>query len=342
MSFAVFLSLWRSVMSSSSIVLVFPSLLFLFTASVHPAKQLLSKDLRLTMFTTKPSPNPRTAPIKHRTTEDLQASYHDLIPCGEIPQGMGGIYTFPIQLPSQPGDQTVQTTTVIGTTGCTTCEGVYIPIDAHRCFAAHFDAAMFKYHTSYADITERNGQLITSLRLAVQTSLEKTFPGMESELTTIRNSEHLKARAAVVSTWQIICGHPGPGWHILDVVCSFFHLDKLALTNKCGGHHGFIVDHADDSAQSLHLLAWDRPAPTERVFDEIAKLAERGEKRAEREFVGVGEKLKRREYIDLFGAVYGTTYRMVRPSAAGWWARSLEGYGGKELFTFRDLEGGGK
>lgn len=146
------------------------------------------------------------------------------------------------------------------------------------------------------------------------------FEGREQDVETIRSRGDLKERAVVVSTWQIVGGGKGPGFHIIDVLCEYFQLDKLKLASRCSAHHGFIVDNYDRTPQSLHLMGWRLPAPTEHVFDEISKLADGCPK------PGWDEK---------FMAIYTTTYEWVMPWSAGWWARPLPTAGEERPVCFR-------
>lgn len=116
-----------------------------------------------------------STPPKYRTRADLEHRNENLTYYVHIPQGIGGIYTFPLTLASDKHTQ--QHTTLIGTTGCSTCAGFYIPIDARRCFVAHFDGA----------ITGREGMarshilddLIECFKRAVRQALDRTFQTVE-------------------------------------------------------------------------------------------------------------------------------------------------------------------
>ncbi|CZT20551.1 uncharacterized protein RCC_06409 [Ramularia collo-cygni] len=263
--------------------------------------------------------NPRSAQSKYKNREDLAATGERLKLSAHVPQGMGGIYTFPLELPFRQGDEGIVKTTIIGTTGCSTCVGVYIPIDDDRCFAAHFDGASYKRPRN-SSVYQVPDALAEYFKLAVKTSLDHVFKGKEQDVETIRRREDLKARAVVVSTWLVVGGQKGPGFYIIDVLCDYFQLDKLKLASKCSAHHGFVVDHCDQSSQSLHLLGWTRPAPDEKVFDEISKLA---------------DSCPEPGWDEKFMSIYRTTYEWVMPWNAGWWARPLLNAGEKKPFRFR-------
>lgn len=243
----------------------------------------------------------------------------DLKPSANVLQGTGGIYTFPLNLPSIPGEKEVLKTTIIGTTGCSTCVGVYIPIDNNRCFAAHFDGCIVGEPRD-----ARNWQipdiLVDPFKDAVRHSLDRSFQGMQQEVSSIRKREDLKARVVVVSTWQVVGGRKGPGFYVIEVLCEYFQLDGVKLAKKCSGHHGFVVDHADKTPGSLCLLGWTRPAPTEQDFDQMAKIA---------------DKCVKPEWADSFLSVIETTYDFVMPRSVGYAERPLTRPGGPTRFGFR-------
>ena len=219
-----------------------------------------------------------------------------------LTQGAGGIYSFPIscQLPVD----TTQTTSIT-VTGCQTCVGVYIPIDDKRCFAAHFDGPL--------DLPppERNvvawqipKHLSRSFRAAIRSNLQDLFKELQTELKSFQQREDLKARSIVVCPWRSLCGRKGPGFHFIEVLCEFFHLDRARILESPNlSYHGFIVDHFDKSPSGTTMLGWTRPNPSEKDHDLMAEIANQGAKDY------WGENMR---------SVFRATHDYVMPFSLGW------------------------
>lgn len=229
--------------------------------------------------------------------------------CLYLRQGVGGIYSFPQDLPKDEYHKTVQKTRSICTTGCLTCVGVYIPIDDKRCFAAHIDGSIYKpLKNRDSSVWQITDDLAVSFRETVRTALDQTFQGMQQEVATIQQRQDLKDRAVVICTWPAVGQQTGPGFHIIDVLCDYFHLDKTKLA-KYGAHHGFIVNHASKKPSSTKLVGWTRPGPSERVLDGISQIADNCAKPI---------------WGDNFRSVFHTTYEYVMPPALGWMPRVVD------------------
>jgi hypothetical protein len=228
--------------------------------------------------------------------------------CLYVPQGAGGIYTLPMNLPDLLTGRP-HISTVVSTSGCMTCLGVYIPIDDTRCFVAHIDGNI--YHPG--DRTIVNWQipsaLHTSFQNAVRKQLDHTFSGVPEVVRKIQQSKVLKERVVLVSFWPTVGGQTGPASLAIDVVCQYFLLDKAKLLNKCGVNHGFIIDHSDKSPRGTTLLGWDCPGPAPQVLDEIALLADNCDKPA---------------WGENFKSILNATYTYVMPDTLGWKTRGLQ------------------
>lgn len=64
-------------------------------------------------------------------------------------------------------------------------------------------------------------------KLTVRQSPDRRFNGVQQEPESVRNREDVKARAVIVSTWQMVSGQNAPAIHIIDILCGQFQLDKL-------------------------------------------------------------------------------------------------------------------
>ncbi|CZT21212.1 uncharacterized protein RCC_07074 [Ramularia collo-cygni] len=230
------------------------------------------------------------------------SSLNPTIPhCLYLQQGMGGIYTFPTDF-LDPQSTNLLHATAIGTTGCMSCVGVYIPIDDNRCFAAHIDASIYKPYERNMSVWQIPDNLGPSLRNVVRGMLESTFKGKEHEVKSIQQRQDLKDRAIIVCFWPTVGQQSGPGPHVIDTLCEYFHLDQKKLIGANAVHHGFIVDHFDKLSQRTRLLGWTRPGPSPQVLDEIAKLA---------------DNCTTRPWGDNFRSIFQTTYEYVMPSTLG-------------------------
>lgn len=240
--------------------------------------------------------------------------------CLYAERGAGGIYSFPVNLPSEDEHDEPCKTTTISTTGCTTCVGVYIPIDAKRCFAAHIDGSVYRLLQKDRDITvwQIQDDIAASFRTSVRDLLDRTCQGMEKEVQNIPKT--LKEKAVIVCCWPVVGQQKGPGFHITEVLCELFNLDKATVTSKYVAHHGFIVDHISHNVQ---LLGWTRPGPTKEVLDQIAKIA---------------DKCVKPIWGDNFRSVFRTTYEYVMPWTLGWETRRPEKESEKPWFFEYDGE----
>ncbi|KJX95952.1 hypothetical protein TI39_contig852g00001, partial [Zymoseptoria brevis] len=222
--------------------------------------------------------------------------------CHYMPQGRGGIFTVPMNLAGK--SSTSDDVTSICTTGCSTCVGVYIPIDEKRFFAAHIDGAIRDPNAGQNRrmvAWQISNSLAVSFKRAVRAGLDRTFKHMDREVKTIRQSNELKRRAVIVCFWPVVGGITGPGPHAIDVLCDYFDLDRATVVDPYTAHHGFIIDHSQRIPPII--LGWTRPGPTPWVMDEIAKIA---------------EKCNKPVWGDNFWSVLTATYEYVFPGRLGW------------------------
>ncbi|KAF7187936.1 hypothetical protein HII31_10836 [Pseudocercospora fuligena] len=188
-----------------------------------------------------------------------------------LQQGQGGLFTLPIKCETKEGH--IFNTTKIGTHGCITCVGVYIPIDDKRCFAAHLDGRLeLPGRMTEVDMFQVPNDFEISCRNAVRWCLDRTFEDTPQDVETIRTRQDLKDRAIIICPWQVVGGQKATGHHFVKALCDFFLLDEAKVVNKQVSH-GFIVDHTDKSTQGTQFLGWNRPGPSESDFDNMVKIA---------------------------------------------------------------------
>ncbi|EME77323.1 uncharacterized protein MYCFIDRAFT_179898 [Pseudocercospora fijiensis CIRAD86] len=216
-------------------------------------------------------------------------------------QGEGGIFTLPVKCESEEGQ--IFNTTKIGTTGCITCVGVYIPIDENRCFAAHLDGRLeLPDRMTEMKMFQVPNNFEVSCRNAVRWCLDRTFEGMQGDVETIRTRQDLKDRAIVICPWQTVGGQKATGHHFIKALCEYFLLDETKVVNKqlC---HGFVVDHTDHSTQSVQFLGWNRPGPSESDFDNMVEIA---------------SKITKSTFHENWRKVFRVTWEYVMPDTLGW------------------------
>ena len=216
-----------------------------------------------------------------------------------LQQGVGGIYTLPMEAKC-PATEMMHRTTAVCTTGLMTCVGVYVPIDDTRCFAAHFDGSVLLPGDRDIRTWQLPLDLVSSFKDIIRSSLDQSFAGMQEELEKIRASEDLKDSVVVVCPWQVVGGQKATGFYIIEVLCEYFQLSRAKLATKFGAQHGFIVNHRTKEVQ---LVGWTRPGPTERDFDEIAWIANNCSKPT---------------WGENFRSVFRATWEYVFPDALGW------------------------
>ncbi|EME44362.1 hypothetical protein DOTSEDRAFT_34820 [Dothistroma septosporum NZE10] len=179
-----------------------------------------------------------------------------------IQQGHGDVLTFPHAiLPEYEASFAVD---AVGTHGCRTCVCVYYPLSDRTCFIAHIDAHMgFSLGgpaTTDVFVCEDEAAAI-SLKEKVKAKLTNTLRGHEAAL---QNQVH-RSKAILICPCQNISGRPSTGAYVVDALCEFLHLDKVAMQTQDA--HGFIINPVTGD---VRYLRWDwngNTKPSERDVD---------------------------------------------------------------------------
>ena len=157
-----------------------------------------------------------------------------------IAEGCGGIYHFDSS-----------TTQYIGTTGCSTCVGVYFEIDDETCFAAHINALIRSSGRATDEISS------AMVREAVQKKLDETMSG---KVPTERMRSTLLMVCPMIS---VRSGKAMVGDAVSEAVQDWL---GVASRKEPLGKDGFIVKHRDSADvhdEHSETLSWRREAETQ-------------------------------------------------------------------------------
>lgn len=176
-------------------------------------------------------------------------------PYYHVEESHGGTYTIE---PSRPVPR-------IGTTGCHSCVGIYLPISSSKCFVAHIDAFVKVYNsfvpggaTRRSNGLRRNeGEAITK---DVRNKLEVTSKrnGWSADDVVRCMNEGGKKTFVVCPHPEVVGAQPWP--HVIKGVEDFLG-GRVDLASLCRRDAmGFVVNHVDGNVDFIDATdaGWKR------------------------------------------------------------------------------------
>lgn len=168
------------------------------------------------------------------------------IPYLYLDQGQGGI--FPLPSPENPEISS------IGTHGFRTCVCVYVPLAAHKCFAAHIDG-----HVALPQDGVDSGWIPTHEQGVALKKFMKSL--LQQQLPELANKEYaenfLKSYAVVVcpkrTLFQAGEEKRATGSYIVEAINEFFCLPGVKNDEVTDTAHGFVVDHSSLEVNYLNF-----------------------------------------------------------------------------------------